>query len=225
MCSGLSDDACQQLALDQSICMVTPDQPPCRALRKRGLLPRPPPSIDELAGCYTAADDLDGKLPKTTVCFERDRVATFDGTWDEVAVVAWHRDDTPRRAIWVVDTLDGVSRWIAPEGHGHVWVASDGGRWNVHLVRAHTSVPPEVDVEATCKAFHDCATEVAALARRHAPPPPPNQAEIDVDDGYRDPDPKTLRACALELESIVQRAAVYQLTPLPATCYHRRVSP
>jgi hypothetical protein len=217
ICTGLTDDACQQVLLDQSICMASPDQLPCRALRKRGLLPPPAPSVDELAGCYTAADNLDGKLPSTTLCFERDRVATFDGAWDEVAVAAWHRDDTPHRAIWVVDTVDGVSRWVAPEGPGQVRVVSDGGRWNVHLVRAHTSVPPDVDVEATCKALHECAAEVAE--RRPTPPLPPSQTEIDFggDDNYRDPDPKTLRSCAFELDAIVQRERV-AMHPLPATC-------
>ena len=214
ICTGVTDDECQQLVLDQSICMVTPDQPACRALRKRGLLPPPPPSVDELAGCYTSTDDLEGKLPNTTLCFERDRVAIFDGTWDEVAVADWHRDDTPRRAIWVVDTADGVSRWVAPEGRGHIRVASDGGRWNVHLVRAHTSVPPEVDVEATCKAFHAGAAAVAELARRRAPPPNQIEIEMSVDD-LRDPDPKSLRACKRELEVLVQRLG---MTPLPAAC-------
>jgi hypothetical protein len=219
ICTGLTDDACQEVVLDQSICMTSPDQPPCGALRKRGLLPPAAPSVDELAGCYTGTDDLDGKLPSTTLCFERDRVATFDGAWDQVAVVGWHRDDTPHHAIWVVDTADGVSRWVAPEGHGQVRVASSDGRWNVHLVRARTSVPPEVDVEVTCAAFHACAAEVAKLVRRRAPPLP-SEAEIDlgVDDGYRDPDPKTLRGCALELDAIVQRAAMLQPTSLPATC-------
>jgi hypothetical protein len=207
----MNEDACQQELLDQSICMQSPDQAPCRVLRKRGLLPAPPPSLDELAGCYTTTDNLDGKVTPTTLCLQRDRIATFHGEWDEVLVKNWQRDDTPKLAIYTVATTDGASLWIAPEGHGRLRVAQDG--WTAELARTRSiDVPDHVaTVEAACKTLHDCEL---ALAARH--PAAPQSGEIDIG-GEARVDPVTLRGCTRELEDLV-RPAMFDTLPLPDAC-------
>lgn len=208
-CEGSDHAACQEEAIVQSLCLAEPDGAACEDLRARGLLPKPPPTPEELAGCYSAAGEA-GPRDRAVICLAKDRVSSRlpGDRWDQVRIRRWRREDLVDRAVWVVETEDDHSSWLIaswvtpapspspPKGQSRrpnsLWdrrlvlrLMDDTGRWDVELVRtlnvdAERSVATVPRVEDVCDVARTCIEAARRAVRARARPKPPSK-EIEAE--------------------------------------------
>lgn len=129
LCAGLDDQACQDRALAQGVCLTEPDHASCAPLRAGGWLPAPPPPLAALYGCRPVLAPRADVAP-SWFCLAADAIAVRIGhRWDVWPHAAWTRADTPAIAGWRTTAADGRTLWlsVAPVAPPRLHLADDTG--------------------------------------------------------------------------------------------------
>lgn len=229
LCAGLDDDACQERALTQSLCLQAPDTPGCEDLRLLGRLPPPPPDLRTLYGCWQVERPR-GDLPAAWVCLDPAELAIDGyGGWELWDLDSWRREDAPARAGWSTDLSDGRTVWLTvvatrPDLVLHL---DDAGALAATLVAGDPGARAEAERElaalpsiaAVCGAARACVDAIPGptVAASDAEVAPPTSAEAELlaaAHSLRTCE-QAWRAAALRLDATVHRAAI------PATCAHQ----
>lgn len=194
LCAGLDDEACQDRALAQSICLIEPDHASCAPLRAGGWLPAPPPPLTSLFGCRPVlAPRVD--VGPTWFCLAADAIAVRVGDrWDVWPHAAWTRDDTPAVAGWRATAADGRTLWlsVAPVAPPRLHLADDTGRLATWLGDGapaargvvedqRAALPTPTAVCAAARACQDAIPRPVATGAEDAPVDDPIVAAVTLE--------------------------------------------
>lgn len=194
LCAGLDDEACQDRALAQSICLIEPDHASCAPLRAGGWLPAPPPPLTSLFGCRPVlAPRVD--VGPTWFCLAADAIAVRVGDrWDVWPHAAWTRDDTPAVAGWRATAADGRTLWlsVAPVAPPRLHLADDTGRLATWLGDGapaargvvedqRAALPTPTAVCAAARACQDAIPRPVATGAEDAPVDDPIAAAVTLE--------------------------------------------
>lgn len=221
LCDGLDNDACQERALAQSLCLVEPERPDCAELRAAGWLPPLAPPLVDLLHCWHVREVRD-ELPESWWCLgEYDIAVLGHDRWDIWKHGGWKREDRPSHASWTTDIIGGAALWLTVLADKPVSLHVSDGRGRIGATLEHDARAGEratrrralPTVDEVCDAARAC---LAALRL-----PPPRRSPGDTSESIAEIDPlagvSTLESCHDAWRAASARLGDTSL-PVPPSC-------